>query len=68
MEILGTQYEVKKYPNVCRDAKDNFLLGLIKVSGANFLVTGDHGLLELNPFEGTEIIEPNQLQKRIDKR
>ncbi|RED94612.1 hypothetical protein C7460_1207 [Marinoscillum furvescens DSM 4134] len=61
MEILGTHYEVREYPNICRDVKDNFLLGLIRVSQADFLVTGDQDLLELNPFEGTEIIEANQL-------
>ena len=57
MDILGTNYEVFEYPNICRDVKDNFLLGLIRASQANFLVTGDQDLLELNPFEGTEIIE-----------
>tara|TARA_Y100000588_G_C13508824_1_gene608503 strand:+ start:60 stop:485 length:426 start_codon:yes stop_codon:yes gene_type:complete len=67
MDILGTRYEVSENPNVCRDPKDDFLLGLIKASQAKFLVTGDQDLLELNPFEGTEIIEPNQLQERIDK-
>ncbi|NVK44338.1 MAG: putative toxin-antitoxin system toxin component, PIN family [Oceanospirillaceae bacterium] len=68
MNILGTLYEVSEYPNICRDAKDNFLLGLIKASQADYLVTGDQDLLELNPFEGTEIIEPNQLLEKINKR
>lgn len=65
MEILGTSYVVNEYPNVCRDVKDNFLLGLIKASKANLLVTGDQDLLELNPFEGTEIIEASQLLDKI---
>ncbi len=68
MDILGTNYEVLEYPNICRDVKDNFLLGLIRVSHANFLVTGDQDLLELNPFEGTEIIEANQLLEKIADR
>jgi len=50
MEFIGTDHEVIDYPNVCRDPKDDFLLGLIRVSQANFLVTGDQDLLELNPF------------------
>jgi putative PIN family toxin of toxin-antitoxin system len=66
--FLGTDYKVSEYPNICRDAKDNFLLGLIKASQANLLVTGDQDLLDLNPFEGTEIIEPNQLLSRIADR
>ncbi len=65
MDILGTNYEVIEYPNICRDTKDNFLLGLIRASKADFLVTGDQDLLELNPFEGTEIIEANQLLEKI---
>lgn len=68
MDILGTNYEIAEYPNICRDPKDNFLLGLIRVSQANFLITGDQDLLELNPFERTEIIEPNQLLERIADR
>jgi putative PIN family toxin of toxin-antitoxin system len=68
MDFIGTDYEVIEYPNICRDPKDNFLLGLIRASKANFLVTGDQDLLELHPFEGTEIIEPNQLLKKIADR
>ncbi|MEQ9286855.1 MAG: putative toxin-antitoxin system toxin component, PIN family [Cyclobacteriaceae bacterium] len=65
MDFIGTDYEVIEYPNTCRDPKDDFLLGLIRLSGANFLVTGDQDLLVLNPFEGTEIIEPNQLFEKL---
>ncbi len=68
MEILGTRFEVIEYPNICRDAKDNFLLGLIRASQADILVTGDQDLLELNPFEGTEIIEAGQLLEKIADR
>ncbi|NJL56538.1 putative toxin-antitoxin system toxin component, PIN family [bacterium] len=68
MNILGTSYHVTDYPNICRDAKDNFLLGLIRASQPDFLVTGDQDLLELNPFEGTEIIEANQLLEKIKDR
>jgi hypothetical protein len=68
MAFIGTEYEVDNYPNICRDPKDNFLLGLIRTSKANYLVTGDQDLLEMNPFEGTEIIEPNKLfEKIVDK-
>ena len=68
MGILGTKYDVREYPDICRDVKDNFLLGLIRVSQANFLVTGDQDLLELNPFEETEIIEAKQLLEKITNR
>jgi len=68
MDILGTEYQVVEYPEICRDPKDDFLLGLIKIAKPNFLVTGDKDLLELNPFEGTEIIEAIELRKRITDR
>lgn len=68
MDILGTHYEVREYPNICRDVKDNFLLGLIRASQADILVTGDQDLLVLNPFEGTAIIEANQLLTKIADR
>lgn len=65
MDIIGLNYEVKNYPNICRDSKDNFLLGLILVGKPHYLVTGDKDLLELNPFEGTQIIIPSDFQKNV---
>ncbi|MBE9461692.1 putative toxin-antitoxin system toxin component, PIN family [Dyadobacter subterraneus] len=41
---------------VCRDPKDNFLLGLSIDGSADFLLTGDKDLLDLNPFQNTSII------------
>jgi len=41
---------------VCRDAKDNFLLSLAKDARADFLITGDKDLLVIKRFESTEII------------
>jgi uncharacterized protein len=38
--------------------QDNFLLDLIDVSQADFLITGDKDLLALNPFGDTKIITP----------
>jgi uncharacterized protein len=40
----------------CRDGKDNFLLDLSVSGRANYLITGDSGLLVLNPFHGVEIV------------
>ena len=68
MDFLGTDYQVNEYPEICRDPKDNFLLGLIKASQANFLVTGDQDLITLNPFEGTEIIEPKRLLEKLNRQ
>lgn len=42
----------------CKDPKDNFLLDLIDFSKADYLVTGDKFLLELNPFMTATILKP----------
>ena len=48
--------EVKSKIQICRDPKDNFLLSLSKDGNADFLLTGDKDLLDINPFENTKII------------
>ena len=40
----------------CRDPKDNFLLALSVDGNADFLLTGDKDLLDLNKFGQTTII------------
>ncbi len=47
----------------CRDSQDNFLLELAVSAGADFLVTGDACLLELNPYHGLKIIKAQELEK-----
>lgn len=47
---------VNSKTEICRDPKDNFLLSLSIDSKANFLITGDKDLLELNPFGTTSIV------------
>ena len=41
---------------ICRDPKDNFLLGLAKDGKASHLITGDKDLLELKKFGKTKIL------------
>ena len=48
--------------NICRDAKDNFLLSLAKDSKADFLITGDKDLLVLKQFEGVQIVTIAEFQ------
>jgi putative PIN family toxin of toxin-antitoxin system len=40
----------------CRDKKDNKFLDLAVSGQADFLITGDKDLLELNPFHGVQIL------------
>ena len=61
-EILETIDEYANFVKVqtkielCRDAKDNFLLSLSIDGRADFLLTGDKDLLDLNKFGETTII------------
>ncbi len=60
-ELLQTIDEYADFVNVqtkievCRDAKDNFLLSLSIDGHADFLLTGDKDLLDLNKFVETAI-------------
>lgn len=53
---FGELVVVKSEPNLCRDPKDNFLLGLAFDGKADFLITGDDDLLEIGSFYQTKII------------
>ena len=48
--------EVKSEVNLCRDPNDNFLLSLAKDSNADYLISGDKDLLEIQKFEKTRIV------------
>ena len=48
--------EVSSSVTICRDPKDDFLLSLARDGNADFLLTGDKDLLELERFEATKII------------
>lgn len=51
--------DVKTKVKICRDPDDNFLLALAKDGKANYLITGDKDLLELEKFATTSIIKMN---------
>ena len=48
--------DVHSIVEVCRDPKDNYLLALAKDGNADYLLTGDSGLLVLKEFEKTKIV------------
>ena len=59
--------EITEAINICRDERDNKLLELARSGNADFLVTGDQDLLELNPFKKIEILNPNEfISKEFD--
>ncbi len=66
--IVGSCIEIQSSVNICRDAKDNYLLALAKDSQANFLITGDQDLLILQQFELTKIVTYQEFLQEIDLR
>jgi len=50
----------------CRDLKDNVFLALAAVGGAEFIVSSDHDLLVLNPWNGIQILTPAQFLARVE--
>lgn len=67
LEVVGQLHDIAPKQELCRDPKDNFLLDLCEQSKADFLVTGDKDLIELNPFKTTQILTPNDFEKILEK-
>ncbi len=65
LETIAEQIEITPTHFINRDPKDNFLLDLIDFSKADFLVTGDKDLLELNPFKTATILTPADFGKSM---
>ncbi|TVP46929.1 MAG: putative toxin-antitoxin system toxin component, PIN family [Mongoliibacter sp.] len=65
LEAIGENVEISSKYFVSRDPKNDFLFDLIDFSKADFLVTGDKDLLELNPFKTAQIITPKVFEELI---
>jgi uncharacterized protein len=65
LETVAEKFEIEPRHFISRDPKDNFLLDLIDVSKADFLVTGDKDLLELNPFKTAQILKPDEFERHF---
>lgn len=58
--------KVKEIPKgMCRDPEDDFILGLVEETQAEYLITGDKDLLSMNEFGSTKIITPRQFWEII---
>ena len=65
LKVIAIMVDVQPVHMDCKDPKDNFLLDLIDCSKADYLVTGDKQLLELNPFMTAVILKPVDFEKVI---
>lgn len=55
--LKGEFYSVDQTVHLCRDAADDYLLGLAKMSKAHYLLTGDEDLLVLNTIGSCKIVD-----------
>lgn len=63
-DVYGEVVDVTSTVDACRDPKDNFILALAKDAKADFLITGDSDLLDLENFAGTEILKYSDFETR----
>ena len=66
-ELIGNRFKTTPVYQLCRDAKDNFFLDLIDISKADYLVTGDKDLLEIQTFKTAKILTPAAFEIEIRK-
>jgi len=66
-DVFGELVEVTSSIDLCRDAKDNFLLALAKDGNADYLITGDEDLLIIKQFEDTQILTSAEFEVQLDK-
>lgn len=64
-DTYGFYFKVVSNVDICRDAKDNFLLSLAKDSKADYLLTGDSDLLDLKKYGKTKILTSIEFQNKI---
>ena len=65
IETIGENFKIVSTHFINRDPKDNFLLDLIDISGADYLVTGDKDLIIHNPFKTAQILTPADFENEV---
>jgi len=58
--------ELENNIKVCRDPKDDYLLEIAVNGKAEFLITGDNDLIDLEKFHETEIITYSEFEKILE--
>src|SRR5581483_2791778 len=70
--LLSAQAELVLVPvherqQVTGDPEDDYVLATGRIAKADYLVTGDKGLLDLSQHEGTRIISPRDFMELLDQ-
>ncbi|MBI4067250.1 putative toxin-antitoxin system toxin component, PIN family [Candidatus Gottesmanbacteria bacterium] len=69
-DILGqaSAVDIPKIPSVSRDPKDNKFLATAKAAQADYLITEDRDLLDLESFENVKIITALDFLRILEKK
>lgn len=65
LDESSEEFVLKTETNLCRDPKDNYLVSLAIDSEADFLITGDKDLLEMNRIEETIVLNYSDFDKIV---
>lgn len=65
LETIAEHFKIEPTHLISRDPKDNFLLDLIDISKAEFLVTGDKDLLVISSFKTAKILTPTEFEAQL---
>lgn len=63
--LRGLEVRPERAIRACRDPDDDIFLEAAVAGGADFLVTGDGDLLDLDPFETVRIVRPAEFLERL---
>ena len=65
LDESSEEFVLRTKTNLCRDPKDNYLVSLAIDSKADFLITGDKDLLEMNRIEETIVLNYSDFDKIV---
>jgi predicted nucleic acid-binding protein len=65
LALVAVVIELRGNVRACRDPDDDKLLEIAARGGADCIVTGDQGLLILNPFHGIAILTPADFMQAV---
>jgi len=65
LDIIADKVKIEKIDKISRDAKDDFLLALAKEGRANYLITWDKDLLDIEVYGRTKILTVKQFKEKI---
>lgn len=67
LDTHSEKYIPKKRVTICKDQTDNFLLELAEESEADYLISGDKMVLEMEIYKKTRIVSPKTFLEKMGR-